>query len=103
MDPAAVTPEDFNFLTLFLQADWVVKLVMLGLAGASLWSWTVILDKAVRFTVLNREAEKFEEAVASGRSLEASAVACLPSVVSHPTQLSGYARSTDLRPARTRL
>jgi biopolymer transport protein TolQ len=70
MDPAAVTPEDFNFLTLFLQADWVVKLVMLGLAGASLWSWTVILDKAFRFTVLNREAEKFEEAVASGRSLE---------------------------------
>ena len=70
MDPAAVTPEDFNFLTLFLQADWVVKLVMLGLAGASLWSWTVILDKGFRFSALNRDAAKFEDAVASGRSLE---------------------------------
>ncbi|HEX2801213.1 MAG TPA: protein TolQ [Phenylobacterium sp.] len=70
MDPAAVTPEDFNFLTLFLHADWVVKLVMLGLAGASLWSWTVILDKGFRFSALNRDAQKFEDAVASGRSLE---------------------------------
>ena len=70
MDPAAVTPEDFNFLTLFLHADWVVKLVMLGLAGASLWSWTVIFDKAYRFSVLNRDAQTFEDAVASGRSLE---------------------------------
>ncbi len=70
MDPAAVTPDSFNFFHLFLQAHWVVKLVMLGLGGASLWSWTVILDKAFRFTALNREANKFEDAVASGRSLE---------------------------------
>ena len=32
MDPAAVTPDSFNFVTLFMRADWVVKLVMLGLA-----------------------------------------------------------------------
>ncbi len=70
MDPAAVTPESFNFLTLFKEADWVVKLVMLGLAGASLWSWTIILDKVFRFSTLNRQAETFEDAVASGRSLE---------------------------------
>jgi biopolymer transport protein TolQ len=43
---------------------------MLGLAAASLWSWTVILDKSFRFAALNREANKFEDAVASGRSLE---------------------------------
>jgi biopolymer transport protein TolQ len=70
MDPAAVTPETFNFITLFLQADWVVKFVMLGLAGASLWSWTVILDKTFRFASLNKHANAFEDAVASGRSLE---------------------------------
>jgi biopolymer transport protein TolQ len=70
MDPAAVTPESFNFITLFLRADWVVKLVMLGLGGASLWSWTVILDKTFRFSALNRQANAFEDAVASGRSLE---------------------------------
>jgi len=67
---AAVTPESFNFLVLFMKADWVVKLVMLGLGAASLWSWTVILDKTFRFAALNREANAFEDAVASGKSLE---------------------------------
>jgi biopolymer transport protein TolQ len=70
MDPNAVTPETFSFVTLFMQADWVIKLVMAGLALASLWSWTVILDKTFRFSSLNRQAERFEDAVASGRSLE---------------------------------
>jgi len=72
---AAVTPESFNFFVLFMHADWVVKLVMLGLGGASLWSWTVILDKTFRFSGLNREADKFEDEVASGKSLEEVAAA----------------------------
>jgi len=75
MDPTAVSPESFNFLVLFMRADWVVKLVMLGLAAASLWSWTVILDKTFRFSALNREANQFEDAVASGKSLEEVAAA----------------------------
>jgi biopolymer transport protein TolQ len=70
MDPAAVTPDSFNFLTLFLRADWVVKAVMLGLAVASLWSWAVILDKWFRFAALNREADRFEKDVGLGQSLE---------------------------------
>jgi len=71
MDSAnAVTPESFNFFVLFMRADWVVKLVMLGLGAASLWSWTVILDKTFRFSALNRQADALEDAVASGKSLE---------------------------------
>lgn len=70
MDPAAVSPASFSLLHQIVHADWVVKLVMAGLALASLWSWTVIIDKAFRFTALNREADKFEDAVGSGRSLE---------------------------------
>ena len=71
MNPAAaVTPDSFDLLSIFLRADWVVKLVMIGLAVASLWSWTIILDKLFRFRALNSEADKFEDAVASGRSLE---------------------------------
>lgn len=66
----AVTPDSFNFITLFLRADWVVKLVMLGLALASLWSWTVIFDKWFRFAALNREADRFENEVGLGQSLE---------------------------------
>jgi biopolymer transport protein TolQ len=66
----AVSPESFDLVSIFLRADWVVKLVMIGLAVASLWSWTIILDKLFRFAALNREANAFEDAVASGRSLE---------------------------------
>jgi biopolymer transport protein TolQ len=70
MDAAAVTPDSFNFVSLFMRADWVVKLVMTGLGLASLWSWTVILDKTVRFARLNRLADRFEDEVGAGRSLE---------------------------------
>jgi biopolymer transport protein TolQ len=70
MDPAAITPDSFNFLTLFMRATWVAKLVMLGLTFASIWSWAVIIDKGVRFAKLNKEANAFEALLASGRSME---------------------------------
>jgi biopolymer transport protein TolQ len=67
---ATITPESFDAIHLFMRADWVVKSVMVGLAFASLWSWTIIIDKLFRLGRLNREADRFETAVASGRSLE---------------------------------
>ena len=71
MDPAAtITPDSFTLVHLFLHADWVVKGVLLGLAFASLWSWAVIIDKQFRMSALNRQANRFEDEVGSGRSLE---------------------------------
>jgi biopolymer transport protein TolQ len=71
MTPAgAITPESFSLVHQFIEASWVVKLVLLGLAGASLWSWAVIIDKTFRFTALNRAVDRFESDVNSGRSLE---------------------------------
>ena len=71
MDPSTtVTPESFSLIHLFLRADWVVKGVLLGLAFASLWSWAVIIDKAFRLSAINREANRFEDEVGSGRALE---------------------------------
>ena len=71
MDSSApITPETFDAVHLFLAADWVVKGVLVFLALASLWSWAVILDKLVRFTVLNSQANRFEDEVGSGRALE---------------------------------
>lgn len=72
MDPSAATEvaNQFSAIALFIRADWVVKGVMIGLALASLWSWTVIIDKLFRFSALNAQATKFENAVSSGRSLE---------------------------------
>ena len=71
MEPdAAVTPETFNVVHMFMSADWVVKIVLVGLALASLWSWAVIIDKFSRFTVLNSQANRFEADVGAGRALE---------------------------------
>ncbi|MGH6992212.1 MAG: protein TolQ [Caulobacteraceae bacterium] len=71
MNPAGVvTPESFSVAHLFLEADWVVKAILIGLALASLWSWAVIIDKIFRIGALNRQAARFEDDVASGRALE---------------------------------
>jgi biopolymer transport protein TolQ len=72
MTVAAVATEAsmMNPVHLFMAADWVVKTVMIGLAVASVWSWTIIIDKGVRFMSMNRQADAFEKAISSGRSLE---------------------------------
>jgi biopolymer transport protein TolQ len=55
---------------LFLQADIVVKAVMLMLVIASIWCWAIIFEKSRRLKSLNRRAGKFEEAFWSGESLD---------------------------------
>ena len=67
---SATAAEALNVINLFMHADWVIKGVIVGLALACLWSWAVIIDRAIRFTTLNRQANAFEEALSSGRSLE---------------------------------
>jgi len=65
----AANPE-FTIWGLFLQADIVVKAVMIFLLWASLWSWGIIFDKVLRLRSLTKKAEKFEEKFWSGSSLE---------------------------------
>jgi biopolymer transport protein TolQ len=67
---AAAQAHDLSMWGLFLQADWVVKLVMLMLLAASVWCWAIIFDKAVRLRKLNAQAAEFEESFWSGGSLE---------------------------------
>ena len=69
-EPATLTAASFSPLSMFMNADWVVKGVLVGLVLASLWSWAVILDKVFRLGALNRTADRFEADVGSGRPLE---------------------------------
>ena len=71
---STLSSDNFSIIAVFLRADWVVKGVLTGLVIASLWSWTVIIDKWFRFSALNREADKFEDKVGSGRALDDIAV-----------------------------
>jgi biopolymer transport protein TolQ len=68
MDLAVST--DLTIFDLFLRADLVVKLVMLMLAAASLWSWGVAIDKWMQFSALNKRADQFERAFYSGQPTE---------------------------------
>ena len=59
-----------SFVELFLQAHIVVKMVMIGLILASVWSWAIIFTKIFAFRHARREADKFEQMFWSGQSLE---------------------------------
>ena len=61
---------DFSVWSLFMKADIVVKLVMLVLIGMSFWSWTIMIDKALRMRRLAKAARQFEDAFWSGGSLD---------------------------------
>lgn len=74
MDPtvaAAAAPHaDLSIWGLFMQADLVVKSVMLGLVAASVWCWAIIVDKSLLFGRVRSEMNRFERVFWSGQSLE---------------------------------
>ena len=47
-------------LALFLHADVVVKIVMLGLLLASVWTWAIIFTHSLRLRRINRATEQYE-------------------------------------------
>ena len=55
---------------LFWQAGWVVKAVMVGLLGASIWTWAIIVDKAIAYGRMRMALNRFEQVFWSGQSLE---------------------------------
>ena len=66
----SVSADQMSMWGLFVQADPVVKAVMLLLVVASFWSWAIIFEKVLRFRRLRLLAEKFESVFWSGSSLE---------------------------------
>ena len=70
-DAAAPTGgNSLPIVQMFLHADIVVQAVMVVLALASLWSWTIIFNKATAMAGLKRKAKKFEKVFWSGQSLD---------------------------------
>lgn len=67
---AAPGGSSLSLLSLFLHADTVVKLVMIVLLLASIWVWTIIIEKTVSLRRVNREANQFEDEFWSGGSLD---------------------------------
>ncbi len=55
---------------LFLEADIIVKAVILLLLLASFWSWAIIFEKVLRMRRLRAMADEFEDSFWSGGSLD---------------------------------
>src|ERR1700759_1281054 len=68
--PGVPPGQGLSVASLFLQADTIVKIVMILLLLASFWTWAIIFDKAIRLRRLRNQAKQFEEAFWSGGSLE---------------------------------
>jgi biopolymer transport protein TolQ len=64
------TSGDISLVTLFLQAHIVVKIVIVGLLLASVWSWAIIVDKTLLYGRVRRQMDRFEKVFWSGQSLE---------------------------------
>jgi biopolymer transport protein ExbB len=54
---------------MFLQAQAVVKVVMIGLILASVFSWVLLITKLFEFGALNKQSDKFLEAFRGARSI----------------------------------
>ncbi|AVA22753.1 protein TolQ [Rhizobium sp. LEGMi198b] len=67
---AAATTPDITLWSLFMQAGLVVKLVMLGLLAASVWTWAIVIDKYLSYARARRQFDHFEQVFWSGQSLE---------------------------------
>ena len=61
---------DLSILELFKNAHIVVKIVMIGLLLASVWSWAIILEKLFLYAKTRKETDKFEQVFWSGQSLD---------------------------------
>ncbi len=61
---------ELSIWALFWQAGWVVKLVMIGLLAASVWTWAIIIDKTIAFRRMRGALDRFETTFWSGQSLE---------------------------------
>jgi len=70
--PAVVGGEAHGKLTpaaMFMQADPVVKVVMVGLLLSSVFSWVLLLIKIFEFGSLNRKTDQFLEAFRQTRTI----------------------------------
>ena len=61
---------NFSMWSLFVQATWIVKIVLIILILASIWSWAIIFEKLWRLHGLQRSASEFEDEFWSGGSLD---------------------------------
>ncbi len=70
--PAAPAgPITLSPVTLFLEADIIVKIVMIGLLFASIWTWAIIISFSARIGKARKGSEAFEKAFWKAEDMDA--------------------------------
>ena len=62
--------DEFTLMSLFFRADLVVKLVILMLFAASIFSWAIIIQKIRLFRNLKKLSDEFDSIFWSGKSIK---------------------------------
>ena len=62
--------DEFTLMSLFFRADLVVKLVILMLFAASIFSWAIIIQKIRLFRNIKKLSEEFDAIFWSGKSIK---------------------------------
>ena len=55
---------------LFMEADIVVKTVMIGLLLASIWTWTIIVSFGMNIAQITRKSDRFERAFSKTENID---------------------------------
>ena len=112
MTDMAMTGADMSPVALFLQADVVVKAVIVGLLLASIWTWAIIVGHALKLRRASTGSKDFErdfwKADDIDRFYEARGKADIPSAKVLAAGIAEWRRSTggkvvDREGARSRL
>jgi biopolymer transport protein TolQ len=70
MEAGQIAAQQYSLFALFMQAHFVVKLVMVGLIVASIVCWAIIFEKYYVIARARRASQQFEQMFWSGQSLE---------------------------------
>ncbi len=71
---AVALPENLSVGAMFWQADWLVKVVMIGLGLASLATWTIFVAKLMELRKANAAEKQVHDQLVSLRSLRDAAL-----------------------------
>jgi biopolymer transport protein ExbB len=84
-------------IQMFLDAEPVVKVVMIGLLLCSVFSWTLLVTKLFEFSSLNRASDRFLEAFRGARSIsEMSKIATSEEFEGNPMADMAAAASSEV-------
>ena len=93
-DAIAPVLHDFSPLALFLQADAVVKAVMLLLLVASVIVWAIVIDRTFRLTALRRQAQRLRHSDPAGHDAGGG--------LADAVLQAGHRAAGDMRPDESR-